>query len=47
MDFFDCMDIFDFYAKTGLNRQEAFLYLISELNKIKDGSETNEKQQQY
>jgi hypothetical protein len=30
-----------------MNRQETFLYLISELNKIKNGSEANEEQQQH
>lgn len=43
MDFFDCKDINDFYAKTGMNRQEAFLFLITELNKLK-GSEEDGKQ---
>lgn len=35
MDIFNCKDISEFYARTGMNRQEAFTFLIKELNKIK------------
>ena len=44
MDFFDCVDIFDFYKQSNMNRLETFIFLTNEIKKL-NGSELNEKQQ--
>jgi hypothetical protein len=41
MDISNCNDIYEFYNKFGMNRQEAFQFLINELNKLKRGNKND------
>jgi hypothetical protein len=44
IDFSTCEDIYDFYLKTGMNRQEAFVFLLKELKEIKEREKNYEKE---
>jgi len=35
VDIASCKDIHDFYRQSSMNRQEAFIFLLTELDKIK------------
>lgn len=47
MEFFDCKNIQEFYKKTGMTRQEAFTFLIKELNKIKKEREVDKNESKH
>ena len=35
MNYSDYKDIYEFYAKTGMNREQAYDFLLNELKKLK------------
>jgi len=44
IDFSTCKDIYDFYLKTGMNRQDTFVFLLKKLKQIKEGEKNYDEE---